>query len=52
MSKLVDRAQELGTIVGVDAIFDHDDDRPLVVLDHAPSSWNRTTNGPSNALDI
>src|SRR5580704_6982867 len=33
ISKLVDRAQELGAVVGVNAIFDHGDDRPLVVLD-------------------
>src|ERR1700722_16904202 len=28
ISKLVDRAQELGPIVGVDPIFDYGDDRP------------------------
>src|ERR1700727_607410 len=41
ISKLVDRAQELGPVVGVYAIFDHGNDRPLVVLD-PPGDNGRT----------
>ena len=33
MSQFINRAQELSAVRGVDAVFHHREDRPLVILD-------------------